>query len=199
MIPEVLDGLPGWMIEGALLGTAISALVTGLFVVLVRRFPGNSAAGGRSSSGEDRRRAEIRQYLDGIGERYVEDHPVSGQAVAFSLPERDVAITFDARAYYRIARSETTPILVEHELPGVALGPRLPFETPDVDVGVEARGLDPQTAAFEVLDLPEDASTAEIKAAYRERVKDVHPDHGGDRDEFKRLSEAYARAREHAG
>ena len=118
----------------------------------------------------------------------------------FYLPERDVAITFDARAFYRIDRSATEPVLVEHEMPGVALGHRLPFETPEIDLGDDSDAdLDPETAAYAVLGLPAGADLAEVKRAYRERVKDVHPDHGGDRDEFERVREAYTAAKKHAG
>ena len=198
MFPEALDALPRWVIDGALLGVAASLLVAGLFYVLVRYFPGETPREERTVDSESRRRIEIREYLDAIGEGYAEDHPVEGQEVAFYLPGRDVAITFDARAYYRIAHSETDPVLVEHELPGVALGYRLPFETPDVDLDGDD-GLHPREAAHAVLELPSGATVDEIKRAYREKVKEVHPDHGGDEEEFKRLREAYTTAKKHAG
>jgi len=35
-----------------------------------------------------------------------------------------------------------------------------------------------------------------VKAAYRERIKEVHPDHGGDRETFEAVREAYAAARQ---
>jgi len=198
--PEVLGALPRWLIDGALLGVALSVVVAGLFYVAVRRFPGETASEGSRTSGESRRREEIRRYLDVIDEQYAEGHFVEGQHVAFYLPTRDVAITFDARAFYRIERSATEPVLVEHELPGVALGHRLPFETPDVDVEEKAESeLDPRDAAFAVLGLPAGAGVDEVKRAYRERVKDVHPDHGGDRDDFERVREAYTTAKKHAG
>jgi curved DNA-binding protein CbpA len=37
-----------------------------------------------------------------------------------------------------------------------------------------------------------------VKAAYREQVKDAHPDHGGDHEEFQRVREAYVTAKNHA-
>ncbi|MFD1587180.1 J domain-containing protein [Halorientalis brevis] len=200
MLPEALDTLPQWVVDGALLGLALSLAVAGLFYVLVRFFPSETPEYQTEVDSETRRRAEMRDYLDAIGEQYAEGHFVEGQHVAFYLPKRDVAITFDARAYYRIARTDTEPVLVEHELPGVALGYRLPFETPDVDFGADENGrLSPREAAHAALGLPVGATVDEIKGAYRERVKEVHPDHGGDEDEFKRLREAYTTAKKHAG
>ena len=64
--------------------------------------------------------------------------------------------------------------------------------TPD-DITIES-----VAAAFDRLDLSRDASTEEVRDAYRDRVKRVHPDNGGSQAEFKRLQEAYATAREHA-
>lgn len=45
--------------------------------------------------------------------------------------------------------------------------------------------------AREVLGVDASASPAEIERAYRERVKEVHPDQGGDEEAFKRVREAY--------
>lgn len=47
--------------------------------------------------------------------------------------------------------------------------------------------------AYRTLGLEADASQAAVKRAYRERVKDVHPDSGGDEETFKRVTEAYER------
>ena len=44
---------------------------------------------------------------------------------------------------------------------------------------------------FEVLDVDEDADEATIERAYRDRVKETHPDSGGDEEEFKRVNRAY--------
>ncbi|WP_254768895.1 J domain-containing protein [Salinilacihabitans rarus] len=41
-----------------------------------------------------------------------------------------------------------------------------------------------------------DADGDEIRRAYRERVKEVHPDRGGDRATFRRTTAAYERLRE---
>jgi hypothetical protein len=202
---DVLFGLPEWLLVGIGLGILCSLLVAGLFVAADRYFSDQSTRYGRQS-GENRRRTELRAYLDAIDEQYAENHFVEGQHVAFYLPKRDVAITFDARAYYRIERSATVPVLVEHEMPGVQLGYRLPFEVPDVGFGqseadagpTDANRRDPTDAAFAELGLSTSATLEEVKAAYREKVKDVHPDQGGDEREFKRVREAYTTAKKHA-
>lgn len=198
-MPEVVS-LPVWLV-GMALGAGSLLVVAGAFVLGTRLYPtaavDDTDRSDGEQSGDAKRRREIRQYLDTIGESFVENRSVESQPVAFYLPERDVAITFDARSYYRLRRSPTHAVLVEHELPGVHLGSRLPFETPDLDV--EEGEVHPASAAFAVLGLPSGASTREVTAAYREKIKRVHPDHGGDHEEFQRVREAYATAREHAG
>ena len=47
--------------------------------------------------------------------------------------------------------------------------------------------------AHVVLDTSPEASDDEIRAAYRERLKEVHPDVGGDPDQFKRVQRAKER------
>lgn len=186
--------LPWWLVVGVLLGVAIGMVVAGIFAVGARFFPAETP--NVSETGESRKRAEIRRYLQAIDEEFTEDYEFDGQPVAFYLPEHNVAITFDARVYFRIGATATETVLVEHEMPGVHLGRRLPFETPDfapeedVESGV--------AAAFAVLGIPTDASEAEIKTAYREKVKRVHPDQGGDQEAFRRVREAYSTARAHA-
>lgn len=200
MAVDGLFALPRWLLVGLGLGFVSSLLAAGLFIVADRFYPA-TATGGRRRDGERRRRLELREYLDAIDEQYAENHFVEGQPVAFYLPERDVAITFDARAYYRIERSGTHAVLVEHEMPGIHLGDRLPFDVRDVDVGRPAGEdrHDPTVAAFAALDLPVTATLAEVKSAYRRKVKETHPDQGGDEDEFKRVREAYTTAKKHAG
>ena len=200
----VLDGLlalPQWLLVGLALGVASSVLATCLFVVADRLYPARQAHR-RRHDGEHRRRAELRDYLDAIDESYAENHFVEGQHIAFYLPKRDVAITFDAGAFYRIERSGTHAVLVEHEMPGAQLGHRLPFEVPEVEFGPDPESTpepDPTAAAFAELGVPTDAGLDEVKAAYRRRVKETHPDQGGDEDEFKRVREAYTTAKKHAG
>ena len=199
MVVEILGALPQWLYVGLVLGVAASVLAAVLFVVADRLFPSPQAPSHRDS-GDARRRTELREYLDAIGEPYAEDHFVEGQHVAFFLPERDVAITFDARAYYRIERSGTHAVLVEHEMPGVQLGHRLPFEVPEIDIGTpDENRADPTAQAFAELGVQAGADLTEIQAAYRRRVKETHPDQGGDEDEFRRVREAYTTAKKHAG
>jgi ferredoxin len=47
---------------------------------------------------------------------------------------------------------------------------------------------------FEILGVDRDADEAAIVRAYRQRVKDVHPDHGGTVEEFKLVQTAYEEA-----
>jgi hypothetical protein len=48
--------------------------------------------------------------------------------------------------------------------------------------------------AYETLGLTQEADEAAVREAYRERVKEVHPDaEGGDEEAFKRVSAAYER------
>jgi DnaJ-domain-containing protein 1 len=81
-------------------------------------------------------------------------------------------------------------------MPGRGLGRRLPFEVPELDP--EPVVDNPVSVAFAELDLDPRASPDEVKSAYRTKIKEAHPDHGGDREEFKRLQDAYATARDHA-
>lgn len=50
--------------------------------------------------------------------------------------------------------------------------------------------------AYGILDLDPSADRAAVKRAYRERVKETHPDRGGDEEEFKRVTAAYERLTE---
>ena len=193
MLPEWLLDLPPWFLAGVGLGAAASLVVAGVFVVGDRLFPPAQRRGGRID-GVARRRREIRSYLGDIGERFVENHAIHGETVDFYLPDRDVAVTFDPQAYFRVERAGTYAVLCEHEMPARALGRRLPFDTPE---SARSTVSDPIAAAFDALELPPTADAPAVKAAYRDKVKDAHPDHGGDSESFRRLREAYATARDH--
>ena len=220
MLPDPVGALPGWLLAGVALGGLLALGFAAVFVVGVRAFPDPRTRTTGPEGGERRRRAEVRRYLSSIDEPYLEDHVVAGRPTAFYLPERDVAITFDARDYFRFSRAGVRAVLLEYELPGAGLGSRLPFETPAPGPGASAgtengvtggrgprwrRRVDdaeaPETAAdsaFAALGLAAGASEAAVREAYRERVKGVHPDHGGDVESFRRLREAYTVARERA-
>jgi len=44
---------------------------------------------------------------------------------------------------------------------------------------------------YQILGVDRDAKPADIKAAFRRRAKDLHPDHGGDPEEFRLVKLAY--------
>jgi len=46
-------------------------------------------------------------------------------------------------------------------------------------------------SAFEVLGVDLDAGPEAVEAAYRRRVKETHPDHGGSAEAFRRVRRAY--------
>ncbi|MGM0591644.1 MAG: J domain-containing protein [Halobacteriota archaeon] len=197
MLAEWLASLPNWLVVGLLVGALASVVVAAVFYLGDRLFPTASSPSADRIDGTNRRRAEIREYLGAIAEPFSEDAVVHGETVAFYLSDRDVAITFDARAFFRLQREGTHAVLCEHEMPGYHLGKRLPFEVPDLEPPA-SRSDDPVAAAFRALGLPPTASEAEVQAAYRARVKDAHPDHGGDLERFQRLREAYTTAKMHA-
>lgn len=192
-----IAGLPGWLLAGLGLGGVWALLLTAVFLVGERWFPSGAPIGGGRVYGEDKRRAEVRGYLSAIDEAFVEDRRVAGHPVAFFLPDRGVAITFDPRAYFGLQDAGVYPILIEQEMPGAHLAGRLPFETPSI--GHPAPTVDSVREAFGVLGVAPTAPAEEVRAAYRTRVKEAHPDHGGDPDAFKRVCEAYATIRERAG
>jgi len=186
--------LPDWLALGLIIAAGLTVVFAAVFALGERLLPAATPAPGADRPGAWKRRAEIRDYLTEIGEPYTEDAVVDGLEVAFYLPTRDVAITFDGATYFRLDRTATHAILVEHEMPGAHLGARLPFDTP-APTGAPR---DSTATAFEILGVPADASLEEVTAAYRARIKDVHPDHGGDEDAFHRVREAYTVAREAA-
>lgn len=53
-----------------------------------------------------------------------------------------------------------------------------------------------RSEALSVLGLEEGADDAAVRRAYRDRVKDVHPDQGGDEEAFERVNRAYDRLRD---
>ncbi|AEN07223.1 heat shock protein DnaJ domain protein [halophilic archaeon DL31] len=188
--------LPVWLLAGVALGMAVAGLFAGVFAVGERLYP-NRGPSGPHVGGDSRRHREIRAFLRAAGERFVEEYELGTTTVAFYLSERDVAITFDAQAYFHLEASDTFVVLCEHEMPGANLGRRLPFEVDDGTV-IGNPVTDPVDAAFAALGISRNADVDAVKSAYREQVKDVHPDQGGDEDAFKELREAYTTAKNHA-
>lgn len=84
-----------------------------------------------------------------------------------------------ARAWLRILRGEPAwPSKASREPRSTSLEPR-PGET----------------SIWEVLGVTRDVSDTELKAAYRRRALETHPDHGGDEEAFRRVLDAYAEAK----
>jgi len=194
--------LPEWLALGLGIAALVAVVAAVLFVVGERLYPTDPVTPARERSGEWKRRREIRAYLRAIDEPFAEEHFVAGTHVAFYLPRRDVAITFDAPDYFRLRNAGPCVVLAEHEMPGSHLGGRLPFETPDREDLFEEPGgdeADSAREAFATLGLPPTADEDAVKAAYRERIKDVHPDHGGDRETFEAVREAYAAVQQELG
>ena len=202
MAADIISLVPPWVLLGVALGAVASVFVAAAFYVGDRLLgPGTDDAGGWETAGDERRRREIREYLTATGERFREGHGFHDVTVPFYLPERGVAITFDAHDYFRLEGEGIYTVLCEHEMPGRGLGRRLPFDVDEPDWGPTRstrRGPDPVDAAFAELEVAREADASEVKRAYRERVKETHPDQGGDEEAFRRVREAYATARNHA-
>jgi hypothetical protein len=87
-----------------------------------------------------------------------------------------------ARAWLRILRGEPAwPSRASRE-PGTAKS----SETKDAL---------PSGSIWELLGVNQNASEAELKAAFRKRVLEAHPDQGGDDEAFRRLMRAHEEAR----
>lgn len=57
--------------------------------------------------------------------------------------------------------------------------------------GAEPAGAMSPDEAYRRLGLERTADEAEVQRAYREKVKEVHPDRGGDEEAFRKVNEAY--------
>lgn len=92
-------------------------------------------------------------------------------ALFFGMPLLGyVAMVIDYRAYLRSLRR------------ALVLVKSYRLETP-------LWALRERPACLEELDIDIDCTYEEVMAAYRHRAKQVHPDHGGDRQQFDRLQQ----------
>lgn len=180
--------LPSWLIEGVALGLVLATAVLFVYLAGLRWF----TLGRQQPTAEDPdrlRRAEVRAYLAAIGEPAVEGTAVADIPVDFWLPHRRVAITFDADVYFSLRDAEITAVLLEHEVPGESIGSRLPFETPRFERPTDDG--DATSWAYETLEVDPDADWTTIKRAYRNKLKEVHPDHGGESTALMDVLDAY--------
>lgn len=74
---------------------------------------------------------------------------------------------------------------------------------PGASAGSPGGHIDPDAGptrreAYETLGLTPGADQADVRRAYREKVKEVHPDRGGDEEQFRAVTEAYERLRRNA-
>jgi len=196
VVVDIPGPLPPWLVAGVAMGLLATVAVVVVFVVGDRYLPAGPRGRDGRGGEEPRHHAEIRRYLRTVDEPFTERTVVDGVAVAFYLPGRDVAITFDAKAFFRLEATGTHVVLCEHEMTTAGLGRRLPFDVPEPEPP-NPELADPVVAAFDVLGVSHAADLDEVERAYRDRVKEVHPDQGGDEDEFKRVREAYTTARNH--
>ncbi len=197
---ELLWLLPTWLVLGVAVGILASVAVAAVFYFGDRLFPDSTGSyDQRRVDGTLRRHAEIRSYLNAIGEPFVEDQEIEGVTVAFYLPQRDVVITFDPRVFFGLESADSYVVLCEDEMPVANLGRRLPFEVEEPTTDPTPPMADQTVAtAFEQLGLEAGASEDAVRDAYRSQVKEVHPDRGGTEAEFKQLQDAYTTAKDYS-
>jgi hypothetical protein len=192
MYPQVLATLPGWLSAGLLFGVILTGVIGVVFLIGISRFPSPGPHVAPGSSITDRRRRALARYLRDAGEQVHTRVTVRDVSVAVYLPMRDVALVFAPYAYFTLRETPTQVILCELEARPAAIARRLPFLTPPHRPGsVRSRSSD----AYAVLGVSTDADAATLRDAYRRRVKDCHPDQGGDPAEFARVQRAYEEAR----
>ncbi len=115
---------------------------------------------------------------DGGAATWEEAHAAAAKKVGTALIEID---PLWARAWIRIIRGQDPwPSKASREPAGARPKPER----------VHSR----ETSIWELLGVSRDATDAELKAAYRKRVLEAHPDHGGDDETFRRIISAYADA-----
>jgi hypothetical protein len=169
-----------------LLGLLLTGAIGVVFLLGIRRYPDAARTTRTGPSVTDRRRRALARHLRDAGETVQTEVTVAGVPVAVYLPARDVALVFAPGAYFALRETATQVIRP------AAIVRRLPFLTPPR----AATAISPDLSeAFAILGVSADADAATLRAAYRQRVKDCHPDQGGDPAEFARVRRAYERAR----
>jgi hypothetical protein len=94
-----------------------------------------------------------------------------------------------ARAWMRILRGERPWPSRETRVPRAARAPRGSEGEPT------ARGQsEDDVSIWALLGVSRDVTLAELKAAYRKKVLEAHPDHGGEEGTFRRVVAAYEEA-----
>lgn len=112
---------------------------------------------------------------DGGAESFVDAVAAASKRAGLTL---SVADPLWARAWMRILRGEDPwPSKASRE-PAAKRAPKA------IEPG----------SIWELLGVPRSATVAEVKAAYRRRAMELHPDHGGDTATFRRLLAAYEEA-----
>lgn len=91
-----------------------------------------------------------------------------------------------ARAWIRILRGEDAwPSKASQRPRAAGASPGDRAGAPELEEGA---------SIWALLGVTRDASERELKAAYRRRALETHPDHGGDEETFRRVLRAYAEA-----
>lgn len=204
----------------AIVAAVVVLLPVALFQSLAAAFEGGLGPGGQRGRDADayqrKTQSDLREqardrvagFLDDHGEPFETDETFAtaagGVTAPFYLPERDVAVILDDwyDEYLLAKHGDVETVIVEiHVTPehqllplrrllGVEAGAGAGDE-PTVDLGDGA--VDGDAAA--VLDLEDrDLTVSELKAAYRERIKETHPDQNDAPDaeeEFQRVQRAY--------
>ena len=186
----VWSDLPSWLVHGLGIGIGATILVLIVNLIGVRYIEIRSSSGERIDA-DELKHAEVRAYLQAIGEPFMERMPIDDLEVEFWLTEREMAITFDPHVYFDLIERGQAAVLLEHEVPGQHIGSRLPFDTPPLETATPVSH--ELSWAYETLGVEVGAEQAAIDAAYRERVLESHPDRGGDSGELADVLLAYER------